>query len=147
MYSVASLTPGLSLFALTTQIGWQLQRQRGILVSMLGLVIPSVSITVLFTALYASIRTLPLTQAAIRGIFAAVFGITLAVDWRIVKPLLTSGYRRGGAPFAVALAILVGSGLLYAVFRLPVVLIYAIGMFVGAVAAWQFRNRSGYAEH
>lgn len=47
------------------------------LVSLVGLLLPSVSITIAMAATYATIRTQPLVGAALRGVVPATSGLGL----------------------------------------------------------------------
>jgi chromate transporter len=140
---MCQITPGLTLIAITITIGKRLGGWLGIVLSLAGLVLPSAAITVGMTAVFASVRELPPVQAALRAVFAAIFGISLATTWRNVRPILTHNRQRGLMNLSVVLAILVGSGLLYVWFKPPVIVLYVLG---GACGAWLYSRMSQEAD-
>lgn len=143
--AMCQITPGLTLIAITITIGKRLGGGRGVIASLAGLILPSTAITVAMTAVYAGVRDLPPVQAALRSLFAAIVGISLATTWRNVSPILRNNHRRGVPTFVVALAILVGSVILYLVFKPPVIALYLLGGSCGALTYWTVARRSAKA--
>jgi chromate transporter len=140
--AMCQITPGLTLIAITITIGKQLGGWMGILVSLAGLILPSTAITVAMTAVYASVRDLPPVQSSLRAVFAAIVGVSLATTWRNVRPVLANNRKRGSPMLLVALSILVGSVLLYLLFKPPVILLYLLGGLCGALTYWYVGTRS-----
>lgn len=141
-WGICQLAPGINLLALTVLIGWRLGRAGGVAVSLLGLLLPSVAITVGMTALYAQVRELPSVQAALRGVIPATVGLGLLMSWRIARPLLAESRREGRALLLVAGGALLGSAALVAFLDAPVLLALAAGGAVAAGASWR-RAASG----
>lgn len=143
LFAMCQLAPGINLLALCLLIGWHLRGARGAFVSILGFIIPSAAITVIVSLVYARFRDLPPTRSALRGMFAAIFGLGLVADWRFTEPLLRQAchdLRR----VALVIVILIGSALAYALFHPPVLVLYALGAGIGAIGAWYFaRDPSG----
>ncbi len=139
--AMCQITPGLTLIAITIMIGKRFGGWAGILISLAGLIVPSAAITVAMTAIYAGIRELPPVQAALRSVFAAIVGISLATSWRNVRPILVNNWKRGRAMRLTALAILAGSALLYLVLQPPVIFLYLLGGLCGAVTYWHMSKR------
>jgi chromate transporter len=135
--AMCQITPGLTLIAITILIGKRLGGWPGVVFSLAGLVLPSAAITVGMTAVYASVRELPAIQAALRTVFAAIVGISLATTWRNVRPILTNNRKRGRANFVVVLGILIGSGVVYLLVQPPVIVLYLLGGLCGGMAYWQ----------
>lgn len=135
-WAICQLAPGVNLLALTVLIGWKLGRAGGVAVSLVGLLLPSVAITVGMTALYAEVRALPSVQAALRGVIPATVGLGLLMSWRIARPLLAESRREGYALLLVACGALLGSAALVAVLDAPVMLALAAGGAVAAGAGW-----------
>lgn len=132
--AMSQIAPGINLIANAILIGKRLAGWRGILVSLVGFVLPSAAITVGISAIYAKFSSLPRVQSALATAFAAIFGISLATNWRNAGPIFANSLKRGpGAPI-VALAIMIGSALVYAVFSPTVVLLYLAGGLLGAFA-------------
>ena len=138
IFAMCELTPGITLFAICILIGYRLKGVLGGMVSLLALVLPSAAITILMTALYAQVRDLPPVQTALKGVFAAIFGVGLALDWRIGKPILTQARQHGWVPFFIYAAILLGSIALYVAIKPPVAVLYLGGGLIGALTAKAF---------
>ncbi len=137
LFAMCQLAPGVNLLAMCLLIGWRVRGARGAFVSILGFILPSATITVLVSLAYARIRDLQAAKLALRGIFAAIFGLGLVADWRFTQPLVQQA-RHDPRRVALVIVILVGSGLLYALFHPPVLLLYALGAGLGALGAWYF---------
>ena len=143
LFAMCQLAPGINLLALCLLIGWHVRGARGAFVSILGFVLPSAAITVIVSLVYARFRDLPPTRSALRGMFAAIFGLGLVADWRFTQPLLQQA-RHDLRRVALVVVILVGSALTYALFHPPVLILYGLGAGIGAIGAWYFaRNPSG----
>jgi len=135
--AMCQITPGMVIVAITIIIGKRLGGWVGIIVSLTGLILPSAGITIGMTAIYASISELPQVKSALRAVFAAIFGISLATNWRNVKPILVSNHKRGPLALVVALGIMVGSAVIYVRFNPPVIVLYLLGGLCGALAYWR----------
>src|SRR5262245_61942163 len=59
--------PGMNLLALTNLIGSRLAGAPGVAVSLLGLLLPSVTLTIVITATIRHVQHHPAVQAALRG--------------------------------------------------------------------------------
>ncbi|MFA6849998.1 MAG: chromate transporter [Selenomonadaceae bacterium] len=129
---MCQITPGINIIAYTIVIGKQLAGWWGIIISVAGLILPSAAITVIISAIYANISQYTEVQSGLRTAFAAIFGVSLATNWRNVKPILLQNKKRGSLAFAVVLAILFGSGLIYIFFDVPVAILYLFGGVCGA---------------
>ncbi len=132
--AMSQIAPGINLIANAILIGKRLAGGLGILVSLVGFILPSAAITVGISAVYAGISALPRVQAALRTAFAAIFGISLATNWRNAGPIFANNRKRGPAALGVALGIMIGSALIYAAFSPAVILLYLIGGLCGALA-------------
>ncbi|MBI5878282.1 MAG: chromate transporter [Chloroflexi bacterium] len=142
--AMCQITPGLTLIAISITIGKRLGGWPGIVVSLAGLVLPSAAITVAMTAVYSSVRELPPVQAALRTVFAAIVGVSLATSWRNIRPILAGNRKRGPGMLLVALGILAGSAAVFRLFNPPVIWLYLLGGLCGAAAyAWSARRAGG----
>lgn len=139
--AMCQIAPGINIFAYTILIGKRLAGWRGIIISLLGLIVPSAVITIGITAIFASIRDNARVQSALQTMFAAIFGISLATNWRNAKPIVSSNRRRGSFSFGVTLGIIIGSALIYVFFNPPVVVLYLLGGLCGALAYWHVAKR------
>ena len=129
--ALAQVSPGINLLGLTILIGRRLGGAPGILLALLGLLLPSVTITVLMTAGYAHVQHRPVVQAALHGVIPATVGLGLLTAFNLARGLFD---LKDGRPtdFGTGLALLVGSGLLLAIWHLPVILILCGAGMVGA---------------
>ena len=134
-WGLVQLAPGINLVALTILIGRRAAGGWGIAVSLAGLLLPSVALTVLMTAAYARVQHLAWVQAARRGIVPAVVGLGLVTAAQIAWPLLAASRGRGTVFFALCWIVLGGS-IAAAWLHLPVLLILGGGGLVLAAAGW-----------
>jgi chromate transporter len=132
--AMGQIAPGINILSYTILIGRRLGGAAGVAVSLAGLIAPSATITVCMTAFYRYFSALPRVQSALRCAFAAIFGVSLVTNWRNLAPILKASRARGGAAFAVALAILAGSALAYALLSPAALVLYGAGALCGAVA-------------
>lgn len=61
-WALCQLAPGVNLIAFSALIGSRLVGRIGIVVSLVGLLVPSIAITVLMAALYLRIRDIKIVQ-------------------------------------------------------------------------------------
>ena len=135
LFAMCQLAPGINLLAMCLLIGWHLRGARGALVSILGFVLPSAAITMLVSLAYSRIRDLPAARHALRGVFAAIFGLGLVADWRFTQPLVVQA-RHDPRRVVLVLLILLGSALCYWLLHPSVLVLYAFGASTGAFGAW-----------
>jgi len=113
-WALAQVSPGINLMKLTILIGKRLRGWPGLIVSVGGLILPSALVTVLMTAGFSAIRGQPLIQAAMRGIFPATIGLSLAMAVQMGWPLLARARKEGRARLAAHVLVLAGSALMLA---------------------------------
>jgi chromate transporter len=132
-WAICQVAPGINLLGLTILIGWRLRRGLGSAVAIAGLLLPSVTLTALLTAVYASVRDYPLTEAALRGVVPATVGLGAILSWQLGWPLVRDSRREGLASLAVSLVILVGSGVVVLLWQPPVIMVLLGGGALGAL--------------
>jgi len=131
-WAVSQVAPGINLFCLTILIGRHIAGFAGMVVCMLGLIIPSVSVTILMTAGYAYLQHFPVLQRAVRGIIPATVGLGLVTTVRMLYPLLKRGYHEGVRSFSALLLLLFGSIVIAAQGRAVIYLVLvSMGLFGG----------------
>jgi len=135
-WALCQIAPGTNLFGLTILIGRRLAGWPGVCVSLVGLLLPSVGITVALTACYAHFRGLPVVQAALRGVIPATVGLGVLTAYQMALPLLAVARREGRLSLAWAVAALVGSGLVMAVWQPPVLPVICVAGAAGALLHW-----------
>lgn len=140
-WGICQIAPGINIIAVTILIGWRVAGAAGAAAALLGLLLPSATITIALTAGYAAIRELPVVQAAIRGVIPATCGLGLLLAWRMARPPLEESRRESGASLAISLALVIGSALLVGLLGAPVVAVLWGSGGVAALGAWALSRR------
>ncbi len=135
-WALCQVAPGINLVCLTILIGRRLAGTRGIGVALLGLLLPSVTITIALTACYAHFRDVRLVQAAVRGVIPGTVGLGLLTSYQMARPLLAVAQREGKTSFLWAGTALVGSGLVMALWQPPVLAVLCGVGGLGALLHW-----------
>lgn len=112
MRAMVEVVPGMNILAVTTLIGWRFFGWLGVAIALFGLLLPSVSITIVMTALYLQIQSLSFVQAAVKGIVPVLVGVSFYTMGRVAQPVLQLAKRDGIASLVLCMAILLGSGLI-----------------------------------
>jgi chromate transporter len=136
-WGLCQIAPGINILGLVILIGWRVAGPLGALISLIGLLVPSVTITVALTAMYASIRQAPLVRAAIAGVVPATVGLGSLLAYTMVRPLLRAAWREGRFSTVVAGALLLGSIVAAALAHAPVLAILWGAGGLSALAQWQ----------
>ena len=136
-WALCLVTPGINLLCMTILVGWRVAGLVGALVCLLGLMLPSVSITIAMTALYASLQRMPAIQAALRGVVPATVGLGLLLSVGMARPLLDASRREGWASRGLSVALLGGSALAAGLWRLPVIVVLCGAGAIGALWLWR----------
>ncbi len=131
-WAICQIPPGINLLALTTLIGWRLGGVLGIVVSLGGLLMPSVAITIALTALYTSVQHVAAVQSALRGIIPATIGLGILMSWQLARPLLKASHAESRWSFGLSLTLFIGGGLCAVIWNVPVVLVLAGAGILGA---------------
>lgn len=132
--AMSQIAPGINILSYTILIGRRLAGFLGVVVSLLGLILPSAAVTVLISAIYTNISKFPRVHSALNTGFAAIFGISLATNWRNVKPILIKNRKNGILAFSIAICIMISSLIIYIVINPPVVVLYIFGGLCGAIS-------------
>ncbi|MBW3622327.1 MAG: chromate transporter [Armatimonadetes bacterium] len=141
-WALSQAAPGINLLALTILIGHRVAGANGILLSLVGLLLPTTAITVVLTASYAHIRHSPVVEAALKGILPATVGLGLLTSWQMIRPLLKESHAEGRGSGAFSLLLLAGCALL-SFLRFPVVYILLFAAVLGAFYRWKVQPRKG----
>jgi chromate transporter len=128
-WALAQIAPGINLLKLTAMIGHRLRGWSGLAAAMGGLLLPSAAVTVLMTAGFATIRTLPWIQAMMKGILPATIGLSLAMGVQMALPILSRARKEGLARLAAHILILAAAALLLGFVKLsPVFILFLSGL-------------------
>jgi chromate transporter len=138
---MCQITPGINILAYTILIGKRLSGWIGIVVSLIGLILPSAAITIGISAIYTNISKFSRVNSVLNTVFAAIFGIALATNWRNVRPILVKNRKRGPLAFGVTLGIMLSSAIIYVFLNPPVIILYLLGGLCGAAAYWHISNK------
>ncbi|RYG36259.1 chromate transporter [bacterium] len=140
-WSLCQATPGINLLGITLLVGWRLKGWGGALATLLGLLVPSVLITIFLTATYAQYRSSPLLASALRGIVPATVGLGLLNAFQMAKPLLRQSRTEGIGSMLLSVVMLVGAAIV-SLFHVPVALALAAVAGIGALAHWRLPLRA-----
>lgn len=146
-WALCQAAPGINLLCMTILVGRQVAGLPGAVVAMVGLLLPSVSITIVMIALYADLRNLPVVQAALHGIVPATVGLGLLLTYNMAQPLVNASRQESRRSLAVSVIILVGSALAVVVWELPVLLVLISAGLLGALSMWQHAAQKKAASH
>lgn len=132
-WALCQVTPGINLIALTILVGRQTAGVRGIIVSLLGLLLPSAFLTALLTAGFVIIRDYPSVKGALRGMLPATVGLGLVTACQMANHPLQKSSKRGIWQLGFAIFLLVASAMaLWTGFASVTVVLVAAGL-IGAL--------------
>ncbi len=126
-------TPGINLVALTILIGKRLGGGWGVVVSLIGLLLPSALITCMLTAIFQQIEHLAAVQAVIRGIVPATGAVMFLVGVNFARPLLHRSYKAGALPLLASCIVILTCSTLVILFKLPAIAIVPGTILLGAL--------------
>ena len=136
-WGICQIAPGINILGLVILIGWQLSGAAGAALALAGLLLPSVAIPIMLTAVYSRIEQVPLVQSALRGVLPATVGLGLLLAVGMLRPLLSASRKEGRASLLVTCALLGGSMLVVALTSAPVVAVLWGTGGLAALANWQ----------
>lgn len=102
IYGLARLTPGTSILALTTGLGWDFYRWPGALLGLVCAAIPGSILAALLAAGYQEIYRNEIARRFMAGGAAAVCGFIAASVVKMIQPYLGADQRLGTAVIFVA---------------------------------------------
>ena len=111
-WALVQISPGINLVKLTVMIGYSLMGWPGILACTSGLLLPSALVTVLMTAGFTTIRSVPWIQAIMKGIIPATVGLSMAMGLQMAQPIFSSAWKDGRLRLGEHFGILVCAALL-----------------------------------
>ena len=135
-WALVQIVPGINLLGLTILIGRRVAGPKGVALALLGLLLPSVTLTILLTALYKRIQHLEVAQAALRGVIPATVGLGLLTTLQMARPPMNASFREGKVSFLLSGILLLGSGMAVAWWHWPVILVLCVAGTVSALTCW-----------
>jgi chromate transporter len=136
-WALCQAAPGINLLALTILIGRRLAGAVGIMVTLFGLLFPSVIITMLFAACFTQVQHVRGGPNIIQAILPATVGLGLLTGFQMARASLAASVKRGRGHAALSAAILVGSGLTVAIWNNVSMLgLLGVAAVSGGLANW-----------
>ena len=140
-WGMVQIAPGINLLGQTVLIGNKVAGLRGALVALCGLLVPSVAITLAITAGYATIRSIPLVVAAVRGIIPATVGIGMVLAVQMLRPALAASLGDGRRSLVISLMVVLAAPVLLVWGGVPaVVVLWGAGVWSAGGALWVRRG-------
>ena len=91
-YALAKMSLGINLVALAGLVGLRIAGRRGVLVSLVALLVPAATITLLLTIAYASVRDSDMVRAALTGVGPAAAGLTAGLGITFIQQSVRRGW-------------------------------------------------------
>lgn len=132
-WGLSQVVPGINVIAVCGLSGLRIAGMAGAVASLVGLMAPSIIATVAIAAVYARVAHVPGVAAALHGMFIAVAGTAVVLNWRVGRPLVSAAADRGRILAGVTVLIPVVAGALVYSGRVPVFLVLLGGAAILAV--------------
>lgn len=127
LYAQSVMTPGISLVAMAVLLGRRERGTHGIILSLLGFLLPSGALTCAMAAVLSRLTNVNGVEAAMRGIVPATGGVMLVVAVNFLKPLIQASARISSRRLATSGGvILFGVAAVVAVRASPAVVVVAL---------------------
>ncbi len=88
VYGIARITPGTSILALTTGLGWDFYRWPGAILALSFSAIPGSIVAAFLAAIYVQVYENEIARRFLVGTSAAVCGLIGASIWRMMQPYI-----------------------------------------------------------
>ena len=141
-WSLCQVVPGVNLIAVTILLGRRIAGIRGVVIGLAGLLLPSVLITVLLTALYVQIRTHPLVHSALTGVIPASVGLGIYTAVQIAKAPIKQSRTDGTGRLIIAVAAIVSSAAVVTIYHVPAPMVLIAVACIGiGIALYDSKKR------
>jgi chromate transporter len=147
-WGFCQLIPGINLVAFAALTGSRLAGIAGALAGILGLLVPSVVVTIFLAAAYTRIGNGHLLAgAAIHGVVVAALGMVLLNSYRLIRPGLARSRAEGRGVLVAAVGVCAGSAAIVLVGATPIAypLLGGGGVMAVAVSVGSLLKRRGSA--
>jgi chromate transporter len=141
-WSLCVFTPGINLVALTVLIGRRFAGTRGIIASLVGMLLPSAFITCLLTAGFQLIKTNHNVQAMLKGIIPATAGIMLLVGLNFAYPQIKQAYKEGLFSLSASIILMLACAVAIIVFKLSVIPVLLVTALLGMLLFTSWRVKT-----
>ncbi len=132
-WALCQMAPGINLMAFAILLGKQAAGFRGVLACIVGLLFPSILLTVALTAAYVAIRDYPAVQFALKGILPGTVGLGLLTAFQMGRKPVEDANKSGKWELTFAVFLLVSSALLLYQGSLSVTAVLIAASVVGAI--------------
>ena len=132
LWSLCQFTPGINLISLTILIGRKLGGTRGIVASVLGMLLPSAIVTCCLTAGFEALRHSSALHAILRGVVPATAGIMAVVAVGFARPVFGLVWKEGSVALLASLLLVVATALAIVVLKVSVIVVVAVVALLGA---------------
>ncbi len=132
-WNLSLFAPGINLVALTILIGKRLGGTWGVFSSLVGLLLPSATITCLLTASFVQIEHVPAVQAILKGIVPATVGVTALVSLRFAQPEFKLARQEGFFSVGAGIFIILACTLATLLWKAPVFIILPAAGLLGII--------------
>jgi len=139
-WNLCLFTPGINIIALTILIGRKLGGIPGIVASLIGLLLPSATITCLLAAGFKLIENRPDVQAILRGVIPATAGVMFVVATRFAHPLLKQARKEGWMRSDASAIIVLACAIALIILKLSVILVLICAAVTGAIIFTSWRT-------
>ncbi len=139
-WNLCLFTPGINIVAMTVLIGRKLSGWRGVVASLLGLLLPSATITCLLAAGFVLVQHSRAVQAILRGVIPATAGIMFLVAVNFARPIVQREYKLGITALSLSLAIMFASAAALLIFKLSVIVLLLSVALLGAMIFTPWRS-------
>jgi chromate transporter len=135
-WGMVQIVPGINLIGQSIVIGYHVLGATGVVLALAGLLLPSVTITVLLTAAYATVRELPVVAALLRGVVPATVGLGLLLALQMARAPLLASRAEGRTSLAFSVALLTTSAAMTSFAGLPVLAVLWSAGALCALVVW-----------
>ncbi|MCW3095311.1 MAG: chromate transporter [Chthonomonadaceae bacterium] len=141
LFALVQIAPGINLLALTILIGKRLLGWRGLLLSLFGLLLPSVAMTTLLTAGYARVQHTAIAQNAMHGFLPATVGLGCVTSLQMAHTSLKEAHKEGRGSLVLGLCLLAASGLAVGLLGWAVLpVLFLAGSIQASATGWRRRK-------
>ncbi len=145
-WNLCQLAPGINIIALAILIGRKLSGPRGIVASVLGLLVPSAGLTCLLAAGFEVVQQSPVTQAVLRGVVPATAGVMALVAFQYARPILTLARKEGVRSVCFSTAVMACTALALIAVRASVVLVLVAAAVLGIIVYTPWHRSTNEAD-
>lgn len=131
-WGICQMVPGVNVVAVAALTGYRLAGWAGVAAAVVGLIAPSVVITLVMTTAFVHIRNLHVIRTGLHGLVFAAAGGSVMVGARLIWPQLKSARRESPLMLGGGIGIVIAAAGLALTGRVPLL---AVLLGAGAILA------------